>query len=260
MNKKNFPIVVPLFCLIVSSCNSQNGPSSKSEKEFTYFDDKVYSSVVELEEDLFNNWMEPSDIYHGYYEIKDEMRRNEFGKNPSIRSLLMSSGKQFVYEMSTKKHLVDDEIVSLLLAADAFMVNKYAIYNCHNDETSFGAPIYFAHTWWGYDKWEYNHSGEYGWENSDVGKRILRDLSSFVNNSDYEVDDLHFYVTRNTYNLETYTFSGQAYAYVGVTRLSTKRTAYQKYSFDLESKTLLSMSAMRDYVTDASDNNLMSVY
>lgn len=267
MKKLLLTIVVPLACLIISSCNSQNdGGSSPEPEKFTYFDDKVYSSLSELENDLFDNWIETDDVYSGYYQIKFEMGYNEFsegymnfGKNASVRNLLLSQGKQFVYDMSYTRHLIYQDIVKLLVSADAFLVNKYAVYNGHNRETEFGVPIYFGNTWWGYDDWQYSNSGTYGWKDYDIGKRILANLSSYVSNSDYQVDYASFYVTKNTYNSETLTFNGQAYAYAQVKRLSTNRIAYQKYRINLETKTVSAMSAVYDEYADARDNNLIWV-
>lgn len=267
MKKVLLGMVAPLVCLIVSSCNSQfdSGNSPEPEK-FDYFDGKTYNSLSELENDLFDKWIETDNVYSGYYRIKYEMGYNEFsegymnfGKNSSIRNLLLSQGKQFVYDMSFSRHLIYQDIVKLLVSADAFLTNKYAIHNGANREEEFGVPIYFGNTWWQYDDWKYSNSGNYGWKDSDVGKRILANLSSYVSNSDYKIDYASFYVTKNTYNLETLTFTGQAYAYVSVKRLSTNRTAYQKYRINLETKTVSAMSAVYDVYADARDNNLIFV-
>ena len=265
MNKKIVLLFGSALCLVITSCDNSNN-NSESTPKFDYFDTKTYSSLTELENDLFDHWMEPDDVYTGYYQIKYEMGYNEysegymnFGKNESVRNLLLSSGKQFIYDMSVSKHLVYQNIVSLMLSADAFIPNKYAIYNGSNSEDRFGTPIYFGNTWWQYDTWKYSGSGDYSWKDSDIGKRILTNLSSYVSNSDYEVQYASFYITKNTYNMDTLTFTGQAYAYAQVKRISTNRIAYQKYKINLESKTVSALSAVTDMYADARENNLMSV-
>lgn len=256
---------VSFFSILLVACHSNESQTPTDETpKFNYFDGKTYSTLSELENELVNNWMEPDDVYSGYNQIKYEFGYNEFsegyknfGSNPSIRQLLSTQGKQFVFEMSTIHHLIYQNIVSLLESADAFETNMYAVYNRANRDTNFGVPIYFGHTWWQYDNWEYNNSGEYGWQNSDVGKRILANLSTYANNSDYTIYMPHFYVTKDTYSLDTYSFNGQAYAYVGVKRLSTNRTAYQKYRYNMLTKTVSALTAVYDEYSDARDNNLI---
>lgn len=265
MNKRAHKyFLIPIICILCGCNTNSSDVNTVDEPNFNYFDNKLYSSISELEDDLINNWTIQDSVYKGYCSLNSStfgsrygVGIKNFGENPSIRQLLSSYGKQFVYEMSTVHHLIYQDIVALIESADAFETNMYAIFNRANKEDGFGVPIYFGHTWWQYDNWQYNNSGSYGWENSDVGKRILSNLSSYANNSDYTIYMPNFYVTKDTYSLETYTFTGSAYAYVGVKRISTNRTAYQKYRFNMLTKTISSMNAVYDMYSDARDNNLI---
>lgn len=155
MKNKFILTTIPLLCLTFTSCDSQNNDSKSSEsEEFTYFTGKKFASLNELESELINNWFETDGIYKGYYRIKKEFNYNNFGSNSSIRNLLSSAGKKFVYDMNVTRHLCEQDVVRLLDYADAFVSNKYAICNHNNEEESFGAPIYFGNLFWGYDNWE----------------------------------------------------------------------------------------------------------
>lgn len=155
MKNKFILTTIPLLCLTFTSCDSQNNDSKSSEsEEFTYFTGKKFASLNKLESELINNWFETNGIYKGYYGIKKEFNYNNFGSNSSIRNLLSSGGKKFVYDMNVTRHLWEQDVVRLLDYADAFVSNKYAICNHNNEEESFGAPIYFGNLFWGYDNWE----------------------------------------------------------------------------------------------------------
>ena len=252
-----------------SSCNidlSLYG-SNSTEEEFTYFTNKNFSSLKDLENELLSKWTEPDDIYKNCISFtfgRYSKEAENLASNSSVRRLLYAEGKQFVYDMGVTNHLINQDIVCILEQAGAFQINKYAICDSYMTDISLkriGGPIYFEHSWWMYDNWDYNNSGEYGWTNSDVGKRILNNLSAYANDSDYSISMPDFYVTKDTYNAETFEFTGEAYAYVRVDRISNKAKAWRKYRYNMETKTITRLYDLMDidHYKDVESSNLIHV-
>ncbi len=244
MKKTTLFVALPL--MLLASCKGGSNDES-SLADFTAFDGKSFT-LSSLEEELIANWTADG-YYEGckklYFEGYDDSDALEnLAENEDVKNIMKEQGEQFIYEMTHIHHLEYQDVIKIVEACDAWEENYYAISGSNYPSEGDGElqPIYFLHTWWMYDNWEYSGSGNYGWEDSDVGKRILLTLRDF-NNSDYEIFSPAVYVEKGTYSSENCHFGGNAYISVEVQNKSNGKSAYAVYRYNMARKTFSNAEA-----------------
>ena len=244
-------LVAFLPFLLLASCGQEEEGTEDSSVPFTAFDGKSFN-LESLEEELITNWTEDDDIYEGCKTLSFEgfssyTAIDNLCANPDVQNILENHGEQFIYEMTHVRHLIYQDVVAIIEASGTWEKNYYAISGSNNKDAASDklVPIYFHHYWWRYDDWKYNHSGEYGWENSDVGKRVLSTLHEF-DNSQYSIY-LSAYVEKGSYSSQNCTYLGNAYLAAGVTNKSNNRTAYAVYNYNMAHKTIWNAKALTEY-------------
>ena len=258
MKKPIFATLV-ITLLMLTSC----GTGSSNPDEFNYFDGKTYT-LETLENELLHNWVNDHPSIKGFKRLTiskySENKLKNFCSNPSVVEIMQNQGDRFLYEMNINHKVCHSEIIDIFEGTNVWMkYNMTAVYSFQSINENKG-PVYFQHDWWQYDSWKYNDNGEYSWEVSDVGKRILSNLKDF-NNPSYEIYVPSVYASNINYSSENPSYSGKIYLSVMVKRIETNKIAYQIFDFNPTNKTVSLDVALDKY--DHSDwvkaNNLIHI-